>query len=108
MTVKKTTDLSFMDRINPALKESQLDLTYHVSNRKARRFILSCIGYTPSRGTIRKETDCQAETIRQKPISARNEIVYTDSTIAKAGSKHLGVSFSLALVAKSPIPQGQG
>jgi predicted metal-binding protein len=92
--------LIFTERISQALKQRQLELTCHISYKKAKKFIESCLGISPSPMTIRKEIDRQADRIRAKPVSASGEIVYDDSTKVKAGSKERGVSIHLAVTAK--------
>lgn len=92
--------LLFTERISQALKQRQLELTCHLSYKKARRFIRSCLGISPSPMTIRKEFDRQADEIRNQPVSASDEVIYDDSTKVKAGSKQRGVSIHLAVTAK--------
>lgn len=92
--------LAFTDRISPTLKQRQLELTCHISYNKARGFIESCLGVGPSGPTIRKEIDRHAEEIRAKPVTAKNKIVYHDSTKVKAGAKERGVSIHLAMTSK--------
>ncbi len=94
---KEQIGLAFTDRISPALKQRQLELTCHISYQKARRFIESCLGISSSGPSIRKEIDRQAETIRTIPVTAQNRIVYHDSTKVKAGLKERGVSIHLAV-----------
>jgi hypothetical protein len=89
--------LAFTDRISPALKRRQLELTCQISYTKARKFIESCLGVSSSGWTIRKEIDKEAEEIRQIPVTAKDEIVYHDSTKVKAGSKERGTSIHLAV-----------
>jgi len=93
--------LFFTERISQALKKRQMELTCHISYKKARRFIQSCLGISPSPMTIRKEFDRTANEIRNIPVNASEEIVYNDSTKVKAGSKQRGVSIHLAVTAKS-------
>ena len=97
---KNSIGLYFTERISEALKQRQLELTCHISYKKAKRFIQSCLGISPSPMTIRKEFDRKAEVIRSRSVSASNEIVYNDSTKVKAGSKERGVSIHLAVTAK--------
>lgn len=92
--------LAFTDRISPTLKRRQLELTCQISYNKARRFIESCLGVSSSGWTIRKEIDKEAEGIRQMPVTAKDEIVYHDSTKVKAGPKERGVSIHLAVTSK--------
>jgi len=92
--------LLFTERISQALKQRQLKLTCHLSYKKAREFIQSCLGISPSPMTIRKEFDRQADEIRKCPVSASDEVVYDDSTKVKAGPKERGVSIHLAVTAK--------
>lgn len=97
---KNSIGLLFKERISQALKERQLELTCHLSYKKAKTFVQSCLGISLSTMTIRKEIDRQAEVIRSKPVSASGEIVYDDSTKVKAGPKQHGVSIHLAVTAK--------
>jgi len=97
---KNSIGLLFKERISQALKQRQLELTCHLSYKKAKKFVQSCLGISSSTMTIRKEVDRQAGQIRSKPVSASGEIVYDDSTKVKAGSKERGVSIHLAVTAK--------
>ena len=97
---KDSIGLFFTERISQALKQRQLELTCHISYKKAKQFIQSCLGISPSPMTIRKEIDRQADRIRAKPVSASGEIVYDDSTKVKAGPKERGVSIHLAVTTK--------
>ena len=97
---KNRIGLLFTERISQALKQRQLELTCHLSYKKARKFIQSCLGTSSSTMTIRKEIDLQADRIRSRPVSASGEIVYDDSTKVKAGPKERGVSIHLAVTAK--------
>ena len=97
---KDSIGLLFTERISQALKQRQMELTCHISYKKAKRFIQSCLGISPSPMTIRKEIDRKAYQIRRIPVNASNEIVYNDSTKVKAGSKQRGVSIHLAVTAK--------
>ncbi len=96
---KDSIGLIFTERISQALKQRQLELTCHISYKKAKRFIQSCLGISPSPMIIRKEIDRQAAMIRNKHVSASGEVVYDDSTKVKAGSKERGVSIHLAVTA---------
>ena len=82
------------------MKRRQLELTCHISYNKARTFIESCLGVGPSGPTIRKEIDRKAKEIREVPVTAKDEVVYHDSTKVKAGSKKRGVSIHLAVTSK--------
>jgi len=93
--------LAFTDRISPTLKRRQLELTCQISYNKARAFVESCLGISCSGWTIRKEIDKEAEEIRGKPVTAKDEIVYHDSTKVPAGTKERGVPIHLA-VASTP------
>ena len=97
---KDSIGLLFTERISPALTQRQMELTCHISYKKARKFIQSCLGISPSTMTIRKEFDRKADRIRAKPVSASGEIVYDDSTKVKAGPRERGVSIHLAVTAK--------
>jgi hypothetical protein len=97
---KDSIGLLFTERISEALKQRQLELTCHISYKKAKRFIQSCLGISPAPMTIRKVFDRKAEVIRKRPVNASNEIVYNDSTKVKAGSKERGISIHLAVTAK--------
>jgi hypothetical protein len=97
---KDSIGLFFKERISQALKERQLKLTCHLSYKKAKKFVQSCLGISLSAMTIRKEIDRQADRIRSKPVSASGEIIYDDSTMVKAGTKERGVSIHLAVTAK--------
>ena len=97
---KDNIGLLFTERISQALKQRQMELTCHISYKKAKRFIQSCLGISPAPMTIRKEIDQKADQIRCIPVSAKNEIVYNDSTKVKAGGKERGVSIHLAVTAK--------
>lgn len=97
---KNSIGLFFTERVSQALKQRQLELTCHLSYKKARKFIQSCLGISPSTMTIRKEIDRQADRIRAKPVSASGEVIYDDSTKVKAGPKERGVSIHLAVTAK--------
>jgi len=92
--------LAFTDRISPALKQRQLELTCYISYKKARRFIEACLGISPCPTTIRKEIDTQAAAIRREPVSAANEVVYIDATNVKAGPKQRGVPLHFAVTAR--------
>lgn len=96
---KDSIGLIFTERISQALKQRQLELTCHISYKKAKRFIQSCLGISPSPMIIRKDIDRQAAMIRNKHVSASGEVVYDDSTKVKAGSKERGVSIHLAVTA---------
>lgn len=96
---KETVGLYFTERISQTLKQRQMELTCHLSYKKARKFLQSCLDVSSSTTTIRKEIDRQAEQIRSKPVNAYGEIVYSDSTKVKAGSKERGVSVHLAVTA---------
>jgi predicted metal-binding protein len=97
---KEQIGLAFIDRISPTLKQRQMNLTCQISYQKARAFIESCLGVGPSGPTIRKEIDRRAKEIQQIPVTAKNQIVYHDSTKVKAGSKDRGVSIHLAVTSK--------
>jgi hypothetical protein len=97
---KDSIGLYFTERISEALKQRQLELTCHISYKKAKRFIQSCLGISPSPMTIRKAFDRKAKQIRNMPVSALDKIVYNDSTKVKAGPKERGVSIHLAVTAK--------
>ena len=97
---KESIGLLFTERISQALKQRQLELTCHISYRKAQKFVQSCLGISPALMTIRKEIDRQADLIRSKPVRASGEVVYDDSTKVKAGPKERGVSIHLAVTAK--------
>lgn len=99
--------LAFTERISPALKQRQLELTCHISYRKARDVIVSCLDVWSSTATIRKEIDQKAQQIRSEPVSASGEVVYDDSTKVKAGKKERGVSIHLAVTAKPGEPKGR-
>ena len=100
---KEQIGLAFTDRISPTLKQRQLALTCHISYKKARGFIESCLGIGSSEPTIRKEIDRQAEKFRKMPVTAKKKIVYHDSTKVKAGLKERGVSIHLAVTTKPGI-----
>jgi hypothetical protein len=92
--------LAFTERISPALKQRQLELTCQISYRKARDFVHSCLDIRSSTTTIRQEIDRKAAQIRDEPVCASGEVVYDDSTKVKAGPKERGVSIHLAVTAK--------
>ena len=100
--------LTFRDRISHTLKQRQLELTCQISYKKASCFLESCLGVSASPMAVRKEIDNQAEAIRRKhaTASARDQVVYVDSTKVKAGSKKRGVSIHLAVTAEPGRPIG--
>lgn len=104
---KQMIGLAFDDRISPALKQRQLELTCQFSYRKARDFINSCLDIRTSTITIRKEIDRKADQIRKRPVSANGEIVYDDSTKVKAGPKERGTSIHLAITARPGKSNGK-
>ena len=104
---KQAIGLAFAERISPALKQRQVELTCQFSYRKARNFIKSCLDIRTSTSTIRKEIDRKAAQIRQRPVSAFGEVVYDDSTKVKAGSKERGTSIHLAITAKPGKSNGK-
>jgi hypothetical protein len=99
--------LAFTDRISQTLRQRQLELTCQISYNKARRFIESCLSISSCPMTIRKEIDKQANAIRQQPVTAKDELVYLDSTKVKAGLKERGESIHLAVTAKPGVMIGK-
>jgi hypothetical protein len=97
---KEQIGLAFTDRISPTLKQRQMKLTCQVSYNKARTFVESCLGVSLCSPTIRTEIDRKASEIRKIPVTANGEVVYSDSTKVKAGSKQRGISIHVAVTSK--------
>jgi len=97
---KDSIGLSYIDRISQGLIARQMDLTCHVPYAKAQDFIRLCLDTAVSPVTVRKAVDRKAEQIRSQPVTAKDRVVYEDSTKVKAGDKDRGVSIHLAITAK--------
>lgn len=97
---KDTIGLSFIDRISQGLIARQMDLTCHIPYAKAQNFIRLCLDTAVSPVTVRKAVDRKADQIRSQPVSAKDRVVFEDSTKVKAGDKDRGLSIHLAITAK--------
>ena len=97
---KDLVGLAFSERISKGLIERQMDLTCHIPYGKAQNFIRLCLDTAVSPVTVRKSIDRKADQIRSQPVTAKDRVVFEDSTKVKAGDKDRGESIHLAIAAK--------
>lgn len=91
--------LTYKDRISPGLVQRQMDLTCQIPYGKSQNFTRRFLGVSVNPMTVRKAIDKEAEAIRERPVFAKDKVVYMDSTKVKAGSKERGEEIYLAITA---------
>ena len=69
-------------------------MTCHIPYANAQDFIRLCLDTAVSPVTVRKAVDRKADQIRSQPVTAKDRVVYEDSTKVKAGDKDRGISIN--------------